>query len=143
MARNGNNGPIPNRSDQRVRRNKPDIEIDKVEAIGLVEVPVLGFDDPHPLIADFYASLVDSAQARYYEPSDWQFARVTLHFLDQLVKSGRPSGQMLATVNTALSNLLVSEGDRRRVRIEIERGNGDQDGKVIDVADMFRQRLAE
>ncbi|ERB55495.1 hypothetical protein N806_31265 [Rhodococcus sp. P27] len=137
----GTRGPVPKRSDQRVRRNKDDVPIDTVEAIGVVEVPELGFADPHPLIVDLYRSLSESAQARYYEPSDWQYARLTLHFADQLVKSSRPSAQLLTAVNQSLTDLLVSEGSRRRVRLEVERSQSE--GAVIDVAEMFRQKLAE
>lgn len=133
-------GPVPKRSDQRVRRNKPDVEIDTIEAFGQVEIPDLGLTNPHPVIRDLYESLKDSAQSRYYEPSDWQFARFTLHFANKLIRSGKPSGQMLATVSSMLTELLVSEGARRRVRIEVEREQAK--GEVIDVADMFRNRLA-
>ena len=134
-------GPVPKRSDQRIRRNKDDVPVEKIEVIGDVEIPPLGFDDPHPMIQDLYDSLAQSAQAKYYEPSDWQYARFTLHFADQLVKSGRPSAQLLTAVNQALTDLLVSEGSRRRVRLEVERAQ--TAGKVIDVAEMFRQKMAE
>jgi hypothetical protein len=144
MSRNGFNGPIPKRDDQRIRRNQPEVQTDKVEMIGEVEIPDLGLPDPHHLISDFYASLALSGQARYYEPSDWQFARITLHFLDKLLKSSKPSGQMLATITTSLSNLMVSEGDRRRLRMEVERnkGAGDSGENVVDIAEMFRRRLS-
>ncbi len=134
-------GPIPKRSDQRIRRNKPDVQIEKVESIGTVQMPDLGFDDPHPMVVDFYLSLADSAQSRFYEPSDWQFARFCLHFVDYLLKSQRPSGQLLATVQSMLTELLVSEGARRRVRLEVERSQSG--GDVLDVADLFRARLAQ
>lgn len=139
----GKRGPIPERSEQRVRRNKTGedgIATEKITAIGQVGVPELGLSDPHPLISDFYESLKASAQSQYYEESDWQFARITCHFLDQQIKAGRPSAQMYAAVNTALSNLLVSEGDRRRVRLEIERET--KTGQVVDVAEFFRERMA-
>ncbi|WP_443601400.1 phage terminase small subunit [Actinokineospora baliensis] len=133
-------GPIPKRSDQRVRRNKDSgAPIQQVAAIGAVDVPALSIPDAHPMIEDFYRSLIDSAQSRFYEPSDWQFARFTLHFADRLVKSSKPSAQMLTAVNSALTDLLVSEGSRRRVRLEIEREQAA--GTVIDVAEMFRQQL--
>lgn len=138
----GTRGPVPKRSDQRVRRNKDEAgPAEKVTALGSVEVPPLGLEDPHPLIVDFYESLKDSAQSRYYEPSDWQFARFTLHFADKLVKSGKPSSQMLAAVNAALTELLVSEGARRRVRLEVEREQ--TKGELIDLASMFRERMAQ
>lgn len=137
----GTRGPVPKRSDERVRRNTTEYgEIDKVPAIGPVAVPDLGLEDPHPLIADFYESLKDSAQSQYYEPSDWQLARFALHFANILVKSGRPSSQLLAAVNSMLTDLLVSEGSRRRVRMEIERNQAE--GQLIDVAEMFRQQFA-
>lgn len=136
----GVRGPVPKRSDQRVRRNK-DEDLEKVEAIGVVRMPHLGLDNPHPLVVDLYLSLADSAQSRFYEPSDWQYARFALHFADVLLKSARPSSQLLASVQTMLTDLLVSEGSRRRVRLEVERSQSG--GEVLDVADMFRQRLAQ
>lgn len=91
------------------------------------------------MIVDFWDSLGESAQSRFYEPSDWQFARFTLHFADRLVKSGKPSSQMLAAVNSALNDLLVSEGQRRRVRMEIERAQGQ--AQVLDIASELRKRM--
>ena len=135
----GQKGPVPKRSTERIRRNKDGGEIETIEAIGPVETPDLGFADPHPMIVDLYNSLSESAQSRYYEASDWQFARFTLHFADQLVKSGRPSAQLLAAVNQSLTDLLVSEGSRRRVRLEVERNQAE--GTVLDVAEMFRQQM--
>ena len=135
-------GPIPKRSDQRIRRNKPDVPIEKVNVIGSVDVPDLGIPDPHPIVLDLYLSLRDSAQARFYEPSDWEFARFTFHFADYLLKSPRPSGQLLSTVQSMLSELLLTEGARRRVRLEVERSQSGG-GDVLDVADMFRQRLSQ
>lgn len=114
--------------------------IEKIEVIGPVEIPDLGFPNPHPLVVDLYTSLSESAQSQFYEPSDWQFARVALHFADKLLKSPKPSGQMLATVNQMLTDLLVSEGSRRRVRLEVERNPGSEDN-VIDVAAMFREQM--
>ncbi|RLC65773.1 MAG: hypothetical protein DRH97_07550 [Chloroflexi bacterium] len=84
--------------------------------------------------------MVASAQARYFEPTDWAFARLTLHFADAQVKSGRPNGQVLATVHSMLSDLLVTEGSRRKVRVEVER-EAVKDN-VVDIAQLFRERLA-
>jgi hypothetical protein len=61
----GSRGPMSKRSDQRVRRNKDDggAEVEKLAAVGPVEIPDLNIEDPHPLIIDFYESLKDSAQS--------------------------------------------------------------------------------
>ncbi|ASR77110.1 minor tail protein [Mycobacterium phage MyraDee] len=137
-------GPVPERSDQTVRRNKPEIPIEKVEAIGVVPIPDLDLDDPafptHQLCKDLYESLRQSAQSKFYEPSDWQHARLTLHFVNRLLWSNKPSAQMLASVNQMLTSLLMTEGDRRRVRMEVER-NPEGGGKVVSLEDMFRQKL--
>jgi len=133
-------GPVPKRSDQRVRRNKDVVELDVVEVEGEVEVPDLGLDDPHPLVVDLYESPTHSGQARFYEPSDWQAARLLCHFLNQQVKTSRPSGQLLAVLHSMMTDLLLSEGARRRVRLEIEREKAK--AEVIDLADRMREMMA-
>lgn len=139
----GGIGPVPKRSDERIRRNKPDRPIEKVTAIGSVNIPDLGLDDPHEVTVGLYQALLDSAQSRYFEPSDWAYARFCLHFADKLVKQARPSGQVLATVHSMLSDLLVSEGSRRRFRIEIERADVGAENNVLDIATLFKQRLSQ
>lgn len=134
-------GPVPKRSDQRVRRNKDEVDLDTVEMIGPVEIPELDLEDPHPLIVDFYESLKDSGQSKYYEPSDWAHARIVCHFLDRQVKSGKPSGQMLAVLHSMMTDLLVSEGARRRVRLEIEREQ--QKAQIFDAAELFRDAMSK
>lgn len=137
----GTFGPIPKRSDERVRRNKEEVPIDKVTAIGPVDIPELGIPKPHPLVVDLYESMKTSAQSKYYEPSDWATARITFHFLNKLLRSTKPSAQMLASVSSMMTTLLLTEGDRRRVRIEVERNPDAPEGKVLQVADLFRERL--
>lgn len=138
----GVTGPVPKRSEQRIRRNKPDVPIEKVEAIGAVVVPDLGLVDPHPIVSDLYLAMKESGQSRFYEPSDWQYARFAFHFADLLLKSSRPSGQLLSTVQSMLTDLLLSEGARRRVRLEVER-SVQSGGEVLEVADLFRARLLQ
>nr|WP_236738622.1 hypothetical protein [Mycobacteroides abscessus] len=56
----------------------------------------------------------------------------------------RPIGVMkLQVLNQMMSNLLITEGDRRRVRMEIERNAGPtaEGGKVLTMADHFKQAL--
>jgi len=73
------------------------------------------------MVVDFYDGLINSAQATLYEPSDWEYARVVCFMLQTLVTSNKPSSEMYKAWQTATSNLLVTEGDRRRLRIEIAR----------------------
>jgi len=138
----GITGPVPKRSDERVRRNAEVIPIEKLVAAGLVIAPPLALDDPHPMVVNFYDSLKESAQAKYYEPSDWEYARYVMYFINKLMRQGeKPSAVMFAAINSALSNLLVTEGDRRRVRIEVERDG--QEAEITDIAAYFKERASK
>ncbi|WP_444329712.1 phage terminase small subunit [Mycobacteroides abscessus] len=145
---------MPKREDQRVRRNEQEIPTEKVVALGKVPVPDLGLENPHPFVVEFYESIRQSAQSNYYEPSDWQFARLTMYALNEelnaVYQSGdnkgkkKPLGVMkLQVLNQMMSTLLLTEGDRRRVRMEIERNPGPtaEGGKVLTMADHFKQVL--
>jgi hypothetical protein len=135
-------GPVPKRSEERIRRNIDPTPIDKVQAYGAVVQPPLAIDNPHPLVIDFYHSLGESAQSKYFEPSDWQYARIVCDYLNQELRfGGKRSAQMLAAINSMLVDLLVTEGQRRRVRMEVER-QSDHGGSVIDVAALFRNRAS-
>lgn len=132
-------GPVPKRSDERIRRNKPDMDITTIEVVGEAVQPDLGIENPHHIVADFWYSLGESAQTKYYEPSDWHYARFIMHFADGLIKNSRPSGQMLQVITSAFSDLLISEGARRRVRMEIERANSAEE--VIDITEEIKKRM--
>lgn len=136
----GSRGPIPKRSEAKAgHRTKAELAADKVAAQGSVAVP---HPDPawHSEAKRLYASVARSAQARFYEPSDWHYLRVWTEFLSRQLSSGRPSAQMLASWDGAMSKLLVSEGDRRRARVEVERAEPPAEEASAKVAVMDRYR---
>lgn len=147
----GLRGPAPKRDEDRVRRNIPTDPTVTVQMHGLVTIPDLGnvshLGETHPLITEMYESIKQSASVKFYEPTDWQFARMTLFMLNQELiaaqHNGKPVGAMkLTAINQMMSALLLTEGDRRRARLEIERAPAETSGKVLDVTDILRQRLA-
>lgn len=147
----GTRGPIGKRDEERVRRNVPENPTETIQVIGPVDIPELGdmsYDgETHPLIEEMYESMKKSAAVKFFEPTDWQFARLALYTLNQeLIAAkqwGKPIGAMkLTAINQMLSALLLTEGDRRRARLEIERVGNAQGGEVVDVTTMLRQRLA-
>ena len=134
----GRGGPVPKRSDQRHgHRAKADSEaIDRVPADA--EVPVPPADDRwHVIARRWYESLAGSAQSYFYEPSDWATAFLIAESISRDLKpqfvgiseaSGEPifeaipmKGASLAAYLKAMTALLVTEGDRRRSRVELER----------------------
>lgn len=121
--------------------------------LGEVEIPA---PDPdwHPLTLSFWDSFAGSGQSMYYEPTDWMTAYFLMETLDrhlkpQDVRTGeiRPAQQeggeveyvftpklipipagVLSSILKGLTALMATEGDRRRLRLELERKS------VIDAA---------
>lgn len=112
--------PIPKRSDQRIRRNKVEPPR-KIHAVGVVDVPDLGIDDPDPLVAEFWVAQHKSAQCVFMESSDWAHFKMALRLLDGQLKSSRLNANLMQVIESMFSGHGVSEGHRRRLKIEVER----------------------
>ena len=152
----GARGPVPKRESQRRRRNKP--EGGPVQkAAGASEVPVPKGDGKwHPIAKRWFKSLATSGQAQFYEPSDWALAEVLAESISrdlrpQVVGVNEKTGQVieaevpikgasLSAYLKAMSSLLVTEGDRRRARLELERPAPDDGEEVADVSELGRYR---
>lgn len=100
-------------------------------------------DGWHPLVRDWYESLANSGQSEFYEPSDWLTARLLAEAMSRelnpqpmmvmtdegpvakMVKMP-PKGASLSAWFKAMSSLLITEGDRRRMQVELQRGSDDE-----------------
>lgn len=135
-------GPVPKRSDQRRRRNKPQTPTTKVAAAGQVSRPGV-LKHWHPLARDWYLSLADSAQSRFYEPSDWHAARLAADIMSRSANGEQVSSAEIGAMSKLMSELLVTEGARRRVRLEIERkaASAKDAAKSVTAIDEYRRRL--
>lgn len=155
----GSGGPIPKRSDQRRRRNKPDLETTKVAVpAGEIE-PAEAKASWHPIAKRWYESLGESGQAKFYEPSDWALAYIIAESLSRelrpqvigATKEGEPvrasipiKGSSMSAYLRAMTALLVTEGDRRRLRLEVQRSPvTTEDGGEVSWIDDARRRLRE
>lgn len=119
-------GPPPKRSDQRRRRNKPDenqptLTVVKDSALRpVVKAPRVS-PSWHPLMKDWFRSLKQSGQSRFYEPSDWQTARLLAEVMSQELNNGEGvKASMLSEFNRAAASLMTTEGERRRLRVELQ-----------------------
>lgn len=137
----GARGPVPKRSEERRRRNKPKSKPAKAKVDGKVRPPKpdKGW---HPVAKRWFESLAKSGQSEFYEPSDWAMAAVLAESMsrdlkEQVVavpeKTGEPvyatvpmKGASLSAYLKGMAALMVSEGERRRVGIELERGKVDE-----------------
>lgn len=139
-------GPIPKRSDQRRRRNKSAVPIVTAPAGSRVPVPAPD-PDPNwaPMVRRWFQSLGESGQSVFFEPSDWASAAIWAEVLDRALAQGdRPSPGLVAAWLSGSGELLATEGSRRRMRIELERGSQvDEDSDAAVAAlDQYRRRLS-
>lgn len=137
-------GPPPKRSEHRRRSNTPATqEMSGVDRSGVAaEAPELGFE-AHPLVESLYASLPDSIEGKFYSAADWQRVRLELWYLNELLMAGKTPGAMAwSAMQTAMSALLISPADKRRVGIELQRRkvDADEDAAVAQI-DEYRRRL--
>lgn len=128
------------------------------KAAGAAKVPVPAVDPKwHPVAKRWYQSLAKSGQSAFYEPSDWAVAALIaesmsrdLHpqvigFTDsgKVIKECIPlKGASLAAYLKAFTQLLVTEGERRRVQMELERpgAEGEAAGGDVSWIDQYRNR---
>lgn len=137
----GKGGHTPKRSSQRMgHRTKAELAaVDKVSVPGAVEVPAES-DEWHPIALDWFRSLAESGQARFLEPSDWQAARYVAEVMTRNLNADRFSAQLFANVFSAMESLLTTEASRRRVKMEIERGDpgGTEQDSPVAQLDEYR-----
>ncbi|MGK5728170.1 hypothetical protein [Streptomyces sp. URMC 124] len=114
-------GPVPKRSDQRRRRNTDDgPALVKGEAGKAPTIPRAS-GDWHPIAKRWFQSLKDSGQAAFYEQSDWLTAVYVAEAMSRNLASTKFSAQLFQSVMSAMTDLLTTEGARRRARVELER----------------------
>ena len=135
----GTRGPVPKREDQRRRTNKPATPVSKADGAIKVVVPA-ACEDWHPVAAQWYASLTESGQQKFYEPSDWSTAYLIAesisrdlnpqfvgfvqiaHDETQAEYAKIPlKGASLSAYLKAMGDLLTTEGARRRASLELQR----------------------
>jgi hypothetical protein len=140
----GKGGPPPKRSTQRRRRNK-ESKPDSVSAQAVAVEQPRADSKWHPAAKRWYASLAESGQAQFFEPSDWQAAQFIAGEMSDYLRSKRKSAMMFSHLWSAMGELLTTEASRRRVRMEIERAKvedaGAEDAKVVRL-DAIRARAA-
>lgn len=139
----GTRGPVPDREGNlarpRSRKGKDETPVTKGE-MRKVTVPNA---DPewHPIAQMLWKSLKTSGQADFYQNSDWAFAYSIADDLSMYKKSGRRSSQMAQVIYAAMSNLLVTEADRRRIRIELHEPEAAEDSASVTAITDAKSKL--
>lgn len=157
----GKRGPAPKRSDQRRRHTKAEDQPDKAPAATDIEIPEPD-EGWHEVAKLWYRSLGESGQSIYYEPSDWAMAYVMAESMSRdmnpqvvgisertgeaVIETVPLKGASLSAYLKGMTALLVSEADRRRASIELQRtpsaDPGDEEAATIARLDEYRKRAA-
>jgi hypothetical protein len=117
---------VPKRSDQKRFRGGPKVEQLPVANVRVPAPPLR--EGLHPFAVMFYESLEGSGQAQFYEPSDWRAAQLCAEAIDAYME--RRTGAALGGVLQLFSVLGVTEGDRRRMQIELVRQSEDEQARA-------------
>ena len=163
-------GPVPKKDAERRRRNKTGkdesshipaevVNVDEL-LVGEVEIPEPN-EDWHPIALQVYEAQKRSGQVIWMEPSDWAMLYMVCESISRDLKpqvigineeTGKPimatiplKGASISGYLKAFEALMMAEGGRRRLRVELERQKrldaaAEGDGKVVDIVQK-RQEL--
>lgn len=155
----GSRGPAGKRPEEKRRRNKDGGAKTEGKASPDVKPPAAK-RDWHPIAKAWYKSLADSGQSEFYEPSDWAMAQIVAESIhrdlepqvvgiaektgEAVVEKVPMKGASLSAYLKAMTALMVSEGDRRRAGIALERAGADAGDKAkeqakVVVMDQYRK----
>jgi len=137
----GARGPIPKRSQERRRRNTEGGAVEQVEVGGMVvEAPELP-EGCSELSRELFEALESSGQAQFFEPSDWWLAKLMTVAVDDYL-DGRKSATKLAEIRALATELMMSEGQRRRLRLELIRDDPVGEPAEVTAINEYKSRLS-
>lgn len=137
----GTRGPVPKTNEQRRRTNKDsqltEIEISTSPAIQPKE-------SPHWCEAAkrIWQAMGNSAQVIFFEATDWAYAQLMCDLITDYMHARRSNSQMVASILSGLTSLMLTEGDRRRAGIELKRVTSTQHDSTIEDMTTWATKLA-
>lgn len=115
------------------------------QAFGAADVPVPDPDPTwHPVALQWYRGLAESGQAQFYEPSDWATAQYVAEMMHRHLSQAHLSAATMTAILSATTELMCTEGSRRRLRLELQRPGAAQPGTTEGVTTIsdYRRRLS-
>ena len=136
-------GPIPKHTSQRRNMRKRE-GYEQAPTAAVVRKPRAD-KDWHPTAKGWYNSLAKSGQSQFYEPSDWFTAHFLASEMSRCLYDEKPNAALVGAIMSESRDLLTTEGQRRRMRLELLRDAHVADPAVKarnDVADIIRLAVA-
>ena len=83
-------------------------------------------------------SMLESGQTSFFESSDYAMLYLTCEGIDHwLEQGGRRSPELLRVLMQSMGSLLATEGDRRRLRIELEKPSPEDTSFEATLTNLF------
>lgn len=139
----GSRGPVPQTDESLARKrsrkgsDQPDLTIGERRETTMPDVD----EDWHPIAKELFEAAGRSGQADFYQDSDWWLLYSICDDLSLYKKSSRRSAQFAQTLYSAMERLLIAEGDRRRVRVELHEPEKPKTGFAVVAMDQYRERM--
>ncbi len=137
-------GPVPSREADLARpRERKGSDIVPVTRGVLRNVRVPHPDpDWHPIATMIYKNQKSSGQADLMQNSDWAMLYSLCDDMSYFKnQGGRRSAQLAQVIYSGLERLLVTEGDRRRVRLELHEKETESQSAELYAIDTYKGEL--
>jgi hypothetical protein len=133
-------GPVGKRTTERHgHRTQAEQAVDTARGASAVEWPE---PEPHwhALAVRWYLAQQESGQATYFEPSDVAAHCLVAEAMTRNLDGEKFSAMLLAQVWSSMGDLLTTEGSRRRLRIELEKPQPEDEVQKGAVASLSAAR---
>lgn len=139
----GVRGPVPNRSDDLSRDRDARRGAAAPVTKGQKRAATVPDADPnwHKIAKLIWDGAIESGQTDFYESSDYAMLYSICDDISHYKGMSKRSGQMLASIMSAMTSLLLTEGDRRRVRLELQGEDDEEDEGVDAQMNVYRNGL--
>lgn len=144
----GQRGPVNYRTEELSRErdanrsgDRPDLKRGTLRPVRIPEMD----SEWHPTAKRLYLALTESGQADFFQNSDWAYAWSlcedisTLKFMQ--AKTGKPHAESLKALYGAMGNLMFTEADRRRLRVELMEEEDDTESVGKQAVNKYREGL--
>ena len=98
-------------------------------------------EDWLPMVQELYLSAAESGQSDFYQKSDWMLWYSLCEDLNYYKKMGKRSGQMLQTIYSTMTELLVTEGARRKANVILTEPEPEEDDAAVLALAEYREEL--
>ena len=95
----------------------------------------------HPIAKSLYNAAKKSGQSDFYQQTDIALLFSIMDDLSEYKKSGKRSSMMAQVIYSSLGPLLLSEGERRRVRIELHQPEVETESASVTAINGYKSAL--